>query len=236
MERSSHSKGVLPVKNVRRFRRRRGDSIASGPRFFPSLAGLICPILALTLLIAPERASAQGTQLAVIDIAKVFRDHPRLAQQRDEFQRESSTFEAYMQQEKNKLDKMDEQLREYKPGTQQYRDLEKQLATSQAEFEVRVKLKVKEMQEREATIQFQTYIEIRGLVGKFCQRHGLSMVLRFNSEPIDQNDARAIQAGLNRRVIFHRNLDITDHILAELKQGVPPAGSVSSLPQIPPRR
>ena len=183
-----------------------------------------------------ETVVGQGTRIAVVDISRIFREHPRLAQLRDEFRRESEALQAHLQSERNNLRKMAEQLKQFKPGTDAYRTKEKELAGTQANLEVQLQLKGKDMREREAKIQYQTYMEIVNLVARFCQRNGLTMVLRYQSKPIDPDDMRSIQAGFNRTVIYQSKLDITDHIIAELQRGIPPTAGGSNRPQIPRRR
>ena len=131
---------------------------------------------------------------------------------------------------------MAEQLKQFKPGTDAYRELERKIANEAADLEIQMRLKAKEMREREAKIQYQTYVEIVNLVARFCERNGVSMVLSYSSKPVDDSDPRAIQAALNRSIIYQKNLDITDHILAELKRGIPPTPVSSGRPLIPQRR
>ncbi len=185
---------------------------------------------------AQRPAAAQGTRMAVVDIDRIFREHPRLAQQREEFRRESESFQAFLQQEKNRMQKMSEQLKQFKPGTEAFRNLEKELASTEANLRVQMQLKTKEMGAREAKIVYQTYTEVVAIVARFCERNSISMVVRYSSRPIDPEDPRSIQAGLTRNLIYQRDLDITNHILAEIKQGIPPTGTMSSRPQIPQRR
>ncbi len=229
--------GVLKVKSVDLTGQDRLGSIHPAPRVpgRPRSSGAAL-LLALAALLGGLPAAQGQTRVAVIDIERVLHEHPRLIQQRDVFRRESEAMQAYIQQERARMKKMAERLREYKPGTDAYRQLEKELANADADLTVQMQLKQKDVGAREAKIMYQAYMEVVSLVTRYCQRNGISVVLRYRSKPIDPEDPRSIRAGLLQGVVYHRDLDITDDILAEIKRGIPPAGSMSSRPQIPRRR
>ena len=229
------SKGVHVVNSVDLTRRHRRSSHRAA-RVDGSRAGAALWVIA-GLFFALNAPAAYGqTRVAVIDIERILHEHPRLIQQREAFRRESEAMQAYIQQERTRMQKMAEQLREYKPGTEAYRNLEKELANADANLAVQMKLKQKDVGTREAKIMYQAYMEVVNLVSRYCQRNGIGVVLRYRSKPIDPDDPRSIQAGMLQEVVYHRGLDITDDILAEIKRGVPPAGTMSSAPQIPRRR
>ena len=44
----------------------------------------------------------------------------------------------------------------------------------------------------------------------------ISMVLRFDSSPIDRENRGDVIKGVNRAVVYHNNLDLTDHVIQAL--------------------
>lgn len=185
---------------------------------------------------AARPVRAQGTRVAVIDIGKVFRNHPRLLQSREGIRRESEEYEAFLRRERKRFEQMGSELRSLKPGSAEFRTLEKQLAEAQAQLQVQMQLKSKDLQERTARAEYNAYIEVVRHVDRFCQQNGIHMVISYHSGPIDPENPRSVSLGLNRRVVYQSGLDITDRIIAEIRQTVPAARPTNTRPIIPPRQ
>ena len=98
---------------------------------------LTLPVIVLLFGATFQTVWAQNTRVAVIDVTQVFDNHLRLKQQLEELSKEVSEFEAFVRRENEQLQKMAEQLKEIRPGTEQYRSTEKQLASTQADLQVR---------------------------------------------------------------------------------------------------
>jgi hypothetical protein len=43
--------------------------------------------------------------------------------------------------------------------------------------------------------------------------------MRYSGEPIDPEDRASILQGVNRALVYHRNLDITDEIIDRVNRG-----------------
>ncbi len=189
----------------------------------------------LSVCCAPGTVLAQGTRIALIDIGKVFRNHPRLQQAREDVRRESQEYEAYLRRERKRFEQMASELRSLKPGTSDFHTLEQRLAQSQAQVQVQMQLKSKELQEKTARAEYSAYQEVVQHVDRFCQQHGIHMVISYHSGPIDPDNPRSVTLALNRRVVYQKGLDITDAIIAQIRQTVPPTRPTNTRPIIPPR-
>ena len=66
-----------------------------------------------------------------------------------------------------------------------------------------------ELLSREARVYYETYQEMQTVVEGMAKEYGLSLVLRFDSESIDPNNREEVITGVNRAVVFHRQLDLT---------------------------
>ena len=73
-----------------------------------------------------------------------------------------------------------------------------------------------ELLNREARVYYDTYREMQTVVKALAEANGLSLVLRFDSESIDPNNRNEVIKGVNRAVVFHRKLDLTAMVSAEL--------------------
>jgi hypothetical protein len=90
--------------------------------------------------------------------------------------------------------------------------------------------------EREAKVCYTAYNEVLQQVTEFANRNSIGLVLRFNSEEIDPDERGSVLQGVNRTVVYQRNLNITGPILERLNRGAAPAEEVGARPGIPMRR
>ncbi len=170
---------------------------------------------------APQQQAT--TQIVVIDIAKIFKGHHRFNQMMADIKKDIEDFDAYVKNETGKLKAMGEQLQQYRAGSLEYKQKEEEAARLTSDLQVKVGLKKKELLEQEARVYFNVYRELEQKVAVFAQRNRITMVLRFNSEDMKEDDRNSVLQGVNRAVVYyHPNLDVTNMVLLELNNGVPP--------------
>lgn len=169
---------------------------------------------------APQQAT---TQIVVIDIAKIFKGHHRFNQMMADIKKDIEDFDAYVKNETNKLKGMGEALQSYRAGSLEYKQKEEEAARLTSDLQVKVGLKKKELLESEARVYFTVYRQLEQKVAVFAQRNRITMVLRFNSDEMKEDDRNSVLQGVNRAVVYyHPNLDVTNLVLLELNDGVPP--------------
>ncbi|HVA48697.1 MAG TPA: hypothetical protein VNH11_20195 [Pirellulales bacterium] len=86
-------------------------------------------------------------------------------------------------------------------------------AKRQAEIQVQVNEQKRDFFEREARMYLEIYQEIMAEVGKYSDARGIGLVMRFNGDPLDENDPAGIQKQLNKAILYHKGIDITDDII-----------------------
>ena len=160
-----------------------------------------------------QGAASTGVLVAVIDIGFILKNHARFIQQMDALKKEVATYEGDVSGERKRILGLRDQLASFKQGSLEYRKLEEDIARKISDTQIRNELKRKEVLEREAKIYLDTYNEIVAVVAEFADRNGIALVLRFNSKPIDPQDQRAVLEGVNRPIVYQRNLNITQIIL-----------------------
>jgi Skp family chaperone for outer membrane proteins len=195
---------------------------------------------------AAARPAVTAPTVAVIDIARVFKEHNRFNDMMLDIKKDIEDFDAYVKNESSKLKAMSEALATFKPGSLEYKQREEEAARLTSDLQVKVGLKKKELLEQEARVYFQVYRELEQKVAVFAQQYSINMVLRFNSEGMKEDDRNSVLQGVNRAVVYyHPNLDITNYVVAELNRGTvrrnppptagqPGAGNgTATRPQIP---
>lgn len=172
----------------------------------------------MTVLGILNTASAQ-TQVAIVDIGEVFKGHPAFTQQLEALKQEAEQFKASSLQLQQSLMQKAEAMKQYTPGSDNFKQAEASLAQESAAMEVDQRDKMRMLMQREAQLHFDTYAEVNKLIEKYCDQHGIQLVLRFNSEQMDTKNPATIMQRVNGSIIYHdQDKDITSQVIAQLVQ------------------
>jgi Skp family chaperone for outer membrane proteins len=173
--------------------------------------------------ISPVAPRSSGTNVAVIDISQVFEKHGQFQAQTLNLKKQVEDFEGHLRGEQQKVVNMRNDLQNYTPGSEQFKRKEEEMARMQSEMNVQMALKRKEFLEKEARLYFDTYNEVFQIVAEVADRNGISLVLRFNSEEMKPEDRASVLQGVNRAVVFQRNLNVTNMVIGEVAKRYPNA-------------
>lgn len=167
---------------------------------------------------AAPAATAAGTNVAVIDIALIFKHHDRFNAAMGDIKKDIEQFEAYVRDEQRKLKTRVEELQEFTATSPEYKTKEGELARTQSELQVQIGLKRKDFLEQEARVYYRVYQEIEQSVAVFAQRYRIGLVLRFNSDKMEENDRASVLQGVNKAVVYNNGLEITKPIIEDLNR------------------
>jgi Skp family chaperone for outer membrane proteins len=175
--------------------------------------------------VAPQ--SGAGTNIALLDVSFIFKNHPRFKSMMDEMKAEVDAAEASVNKERETLRKLVEQLDTFRKGSPDYNAMEKEIAEREANLTVKVQLQRKQFLGREAKIYFTVYQEIEQEVAYYCSNKGIDLVLRFNGDPADAEKPDSVLSFINKPVVFYdKNRDITKPILDTLIMRSSPANGI----------
>ena len=173
-------------------------------------------VIAAVVALGASVVSAQETgRVAILDVAKVFKDNTSFGDKMAALKADAERLKGQVTAEQDRIKVEVMKLRDLKPGPERNKreaDLEQQhthlrTTTRQAESE---------LLSQEARVYFDTYREMQAVVEAIAQANGLSLVLRFDSEDIDSHNQQSVKKGLNRAVVFHRQLDLTKLVSQQL--------------------
>jgi Skp family chaperone for outer membrane proteins len=185
---------------------------------------------------APVAPGAPGG-IALIDISKVFKQHTRFTSMMNTLKAEVERTEELMRKEADALKQMVEQMKQYKPGSPEYKEWERQLAERRSDMNVQAQLTRKEFLQKEAKIYHQVYREIEYYLGMLANGRNYSLVLRFNGDQVDAENPEEVLRFINKPVVWHSpGVDITDEVIASLNGRAPQQGRVGEKIGVPPRR
>lgn len=180
---------------------------------------------------APAAAArpASAPPVVVIDVSEVFKQHSSFNQQLNALKEEIKTLDAFYQAEQKKIVGQRDKLSSFNAGSPEYKKLEEDIARMASDLQVEMALKQKNVAEQEAKVYFNTYNQIYKQVEVFADSYGIGLVLRHNNVQMDPQKRDTVLQGVNRAIVFQRNLDITEEIIKRVNAAnvaAAPAGGV----------
>jgi Skp family chaperone for outer membrane proteins len=177
-------------------------------------------------------AAAGRSNIAVIDVTYILDNYQRLKNATDVFKKELEDAEVSLKRERDAIAKKAELLKTLKPGTPEFKNKEEEIIKAESDWKLRVNRQKGEFAERDAKNFLAAYQELSQQVKVYSERNGISLVIRFNGARVDPNNPQAVQMELSKMVMYyHKDIDITDPILAEMNRSAavaaPPRGPAS---------
>ncbi len=182
----------------------------------------------------PANGGTGVNGIAVIDVAYIFKNHERFKQQMKAMKDKVDAAENDVKNAQEGMKKGVEQLKQYNPGTPEYKRLEADLLKQQGDLQLKVNLQKKDFMEQEGKIYFTVSREIEDAVKLFATSHNIAMVLRFNGDQVDPTNRDDILRNINKPIVYYDlRMDITPYILQDLNRsaGVP-SGPIGVQPQM----
>jgi Skp family chaperone for outer membrane proteins len=182
----------------------------------------------ISALTVPEVRAQQPQQpqqravgpVAILDLTYIFKNHARFQAMTEAMRGEVEAAEKQLGVERDAMQNLAKSIEQYKRGTPEYKQIEEELIKRQNDLQLKVNLQKKTFLETEAKIYYTIYQEVNDRVRYFADTNGISLVLRFNGDPIDRNDPQEVLKELNKSVIYYnRAIDITPIILEQLGPG-----------------
>jgi Skp family chaperone for outer membrane proteins len=176
------------------------------------IKSLLMAAIAVNVPFAAQSAEAQDGKsglVAVLDVAKVFKDNQEFTSKMEAIKAEADTLKAQITKQQEAIKSRAQGLAQYEVGTPERNNLEAQLEQDQAALRTKARQAETTLLNREAQIYFDTYKKMQTIIESLAGQHGISLVLRFDSEQIDPTNRAEVIKGVNRAVVYHRRLDLT---------------------------
>ena len=166
-----------------------------------------------------QQAQEQGQSgiVAVLDVAKVFKEHAQFNASMEAIKKEIEVFEEDFRGKRESLQNQIRALQSLQ-GQPEFKTEEAALARKEADLQIEANQKRAEILSKEAEIYYSTYNEVVATVARLSGSYGISLVIRYDSGAIDQTDRASVIKGVNRSVVFQRDLDLTALVLQELNK------------------
>jgi len=160
------------------------------------------------------------TSVALLDMAVVFDNHPAFKSRLVQLKQDADGLQTGVLQQRQALVKEQENLRLlYQPGSQEFKDKEKELALKVTQLEIDSNDKMRDLMVQEAKLHFEIYSEVNRLVEEYCNQFDIRLVLRFNSAAVQPDKPESVMQQVNGAIVFYNpNRDITAAIVQRVAQ------------------
>lgn len=178
----------------------------------------------------PAGSNASKYSVAVVDISYVFKKHERFKTTMDNMKKEMDGIESDLKADREKIAQKEQQRNTFNPGSNEYKQLDEQIAREMADFNLKMGKLRKDFLEKESKVYYQTYLEVVDAVNYYAKRQNIGLVLRFNGEPVDPNNRDSVLREINKPVVVQDHIDITPDIIALLNRDQQGGGAAGAQP------
>ena len=162
------------------------------------------------------QADASPHRIALIDMARVFKNYKKFEAMRDELKGELTKSEEKFKAMAEMIKKEQAELKSYKEGTEEYSRVEKTLLTHTTQAEAYRKSQQRDLIRKEAQIYKTIYLEVSDAVEKYATYYHYTLVLRFSADELNgQENPEDVMRGLNRQVVYYRPSDDITNAICE---------------------
>ncbi|MDB4778125.1 OmpH family outer membrane protein [bacterium] len=158
-------------------------------------------------------ASAQSN-VALVDIGKVFEAHPQFTQQLQQLKVEAEQFKSQSVQLREQMAAKAERLKMLTPGSEEFKQGETALAEELARLEVEKRDAMRKLMQREAQLHYDTYQQVKQIVNQYCNNQGVRLVLRHSEQELDVDNPESVMRYIGNNVVYHApGRDITAGVI-----------------------
>lgn len=158
------------------------------------------------------RATNSGP-VAMLDLTKVFKNHERFVERSEELRAEVSSAEHALKQDRDAYASLERELKTLVKGTEEYQRMTAEMKKTADALKANVQRQKDEFLRKEATLYYEIYEQVQAAVREYATSHDIRLVLRFNGDRIDRSKPAQVLQELNKSVIYHSGIDITNDIL-----------------------
>ncbi len=168
------------------------------------------------ITIGREHYNAGEYEQAEKYLADVVKEHQGFDAKMKAIKSEAEGLKGQIQQQQDAIKAEAQELGNYEPGSPDRNQMEATLEQKQAALRTKARQAEADLLNREAKIYYDTYQQMQSIVSSLASQHGISLVLRFDSAGIDSTNRAEVIKGVNRAVVFHRRLDLTNMVIGQM--------------------
>ena len=163
---------------------------------------------------ASQLFGQEGGIVAVLDVAKVFKDNLEFSNQMDAIRAEADMLKKNIEGKQEEIRAKASTLAGMEPTRR--KQFEAQLEQDQTALRTEARQTEQDLLVKEASIYYETYQKMQRIVEQIAQQHNISLVLRFDSAPINPDNPNEVVVGVNRAIVYHHKLDLTTMVISNM--------------------
>jgi Skp family chaperone for outer membrane proteins len=168
---------------------------------------------------APAKPASAGTKIAIVDVARILKDHPGIKSQMQQIEQELKNFDASFKAKNEELKNEVAVLKDLVPGSPDYTKQEEKIAQIESRGKLDFGRRRKELIDAEAKVFHDNYQTISRIVGSIAVANNIGIVFRYNSEEMDLEDKDSLIRGVMKNIVYHdAGLDMTPVVMEMLNQ------------------
>lgn len=168
-----------------------------------------------------------GGLVTVLDVAAVFDKNPSFNGLMDAIKAEADRLKTDITAKQEQIRQNALQLQDLTVGSADRNKKEAELEQQQTSLRTDARQSEQDLLNREALIYYETYRTLQNVVAEIAEEYNISLVLRYDSTEIDKTNRAEVIKGVNRTVVFHRQLDLTKLVSERMNARTANAGSTS---------
>ena len=203
-------------------------------RILAVVAGSVA-VVSMALSHAVAQTAAPRGGVALINISYILKNHTHFKSMMSGMQADAERAEAGLKAQQEEIRKLNEQLKDFKAGTPQYKQLEEAIVRRTVDLNAQLQLTKKELLQNESQIYHTIYKEIQQQVDYYARTNGIIAVLQFNGEESDPLQPQSVLQEINNPMVWHDSrVDITGVIFEALQaRRAPAAANTTSRTGVP---
>lgn len=187
-----------------------------GGLILKSSSQIIAIVACVFSLAGNLQAQDNSGMVAVLDVAKVFEENTVFNNRMNAIKTEATNFKAQMETAQTDIQAKAEPLKDLKPGSPEFNALQAQLEQETASLRTKAQQTNTELLSREARIYYDTYQQMQKTVAALATEYNISLIIRFDSQAIDPDKRDEVIKGVNRNVVYQKNLDLTSLVVGKM--------------------
>lgn len=186
------------------------------------LAGAALAVLAFAVL--GRNAWLEGAQdpvlfrpssrVALVDLTRVFAEHEAFKVEIEKMRREVEEAEKELKARREAIEQAAAALESLPTESEIRTEAKRKAVLEMQTLQTGVAVQKAKFMEQEARLYADTYESVLAIIDAYAAEQKIDLVLRFNGDKPDlHQDLQSVMQHLNRQVLYHKGVDITDEIL-----------------------
>jgi len=173
-------------------------------------------------VLSQERSTADSPHripVALVDVAKVFKEAREFNQQMQKLKGEIEAVEQEVRARTKQMEASGAKETSATPAANSVAQAQAQAAKMLADAALLVKRQ--EFLQKEAAIYAESYGLVEKIVARIGKARDVGVVLRYSNDPINVGDRNSVLQGVNRPIVYSAVPDLTDEVIAALNEPKP---------------